>query len=249
MKAREKMIRANLRLVVDIAAKYLKKYPNFPFLDFIQNGNIGLIKAVERYSPSKGTKFSTYATYWIRQIIEREMGNNRTTVCTPIHLIAGISQYKKAKQAIIRKEKSVTRENIAEEMGLTPEKVRGIERAELKFVSLDAVLEDDGKTLHERFSAPAEDTPHYRVVKNRSREQCIRLIKEAKALKVINDEEQNVLFMCFGFCQVGSRAFTLEEVGKKRGITRERVRQIQAKALKKLKDAYTAQFEDMRGAM
>lgn len=244
---RDLVIEANLSLVVSIAKRYHRPNSFLSFGDLISAGNTGLLKAVDRFRVSKKTKFSTYATYWIRQSIQREVANTKTTVRIPIHRGIDLLRYKKAQKAISVRGDVVAFEGIAQEMGMSLDKIKRIERANIDFISLDHDALDDGseRTMYDRVASPIGETPHAGVIRERGFAQCIRVIKESN---VLTDEEQDIIFARFGITHEGGESITLENLGKTRGVTRERVRQIQEIALEKLRKAHMPMFEDMRDA-
>ena len=241
------VIEANLRLVISIAKKYYRPDSFLSLGDLISAGNIGLLKAVDRFRVSKKTRFSTYATYWIRQSLQREVANTKTAVRIPIHRGIDLLRYKKAKKAIGVRGDVVAYEGIAQEMGMSLDKVKRIERANIDFVSLDqdAFDEGSGKTMYDRVASPTEEAPHACVMREHGIAQCIRVIEESN---VLTGEEQDIIFARFGMKHESGESLTLEDLGKTRGVTRERVRQIQEIALEKLRKAHMPMFEDMRDA-
>lgn len=245
--ARKAVIEANLRLVISIAKKYYRPDSFLSLGDLISAGNIGLLKAVERFRVSKKTRFSTYATYWIRQSIQREVANTKTAVRTPIHRGIDLLRYKKAKKAIKVRGEVVARDCIAREMGISAGKVQRIESADIDFTSLDqdGFREGSEKTMYDRVASSIEDAPHHRIIREHGFAQCIRVIEESD---ILTNEEKDVIFKRFGIKQDQGESVTLEKLGKTRGITRERVRQIQEIALEKLRKAHMLMFEDMRDA-
>lgn len=244
---RNLVIEANLRLVVSIVKRYYRPDSFLSLLDLISAGNIGLLKAVDRFRVSKETRFSTYATYWIRQSVQREVANTKTAVRIPIHRGIDLLRYKKAKKAIGVRGDVVAHEGIAQEMGMPLDKIKRIERANIDFISLDQDVFDGGpeKTMYDRVASPIGEASHAGVMRERGFAQCIRVIKESN---VLTDEEQDIIFARFGITHEGGESITLENLGKTRGVTRERVRQIQEIALEKLRKAHMPMFEDMRDA-
>lgn len=244
---RDLVIEANLSLVVSIVKRYYRPNSFLSFGDLISAGNIGLLKAVDRFRVSEETRFSTYATYWIRQSVQREVANTKTAVRIPIHRGADVLRYKKAQKAISARGDVVAFESVAQEMGMSLEKIRRIEHANIELFSLDYDALDDGseKTMYDRVASPIGETPHAGVIRERGFAQCIRVIKESN---VLTDEEQDIIFARFGITHEGGESITLENLGKTRGVTRERVRQIQEIALEKLRKAHMPMFEDMRDA-
>lgn len=244
--ARKTLIESNLRLVVTFAKRDFVPNSFFTLNDLISAGNIGLIKAVKKYKLSFKKRFSTYAGYWIRQAIGREIANNKTTVRTPVGRVLDIAKYRKAKRMLQVRGEDVTRDGIASEMKISLAQVIGIEFAKIKILSVDDD-QDDEKNPHamQRYIAsPIEDIPHRLVVRNRGRAQCLRMIEEAN----LEPREKEVIFKRFGFCQPESRAHTLEEIGKEFRMSKNNVHLIQERALAKLRKRYMPAFEDMRAA-
>src|SRR5262245_35486623 len=226
-KARAWMIKANLRLVVKIA----HDYSNFglPFLDLISEGNIGLMKAVERFDPSKGGKLSTYGSWWIKQSIKRALANKSKTIRLPVHLVDKIS---KMRRTAIRLQEELGREPTDEELGgergITAARVAQLRLAAIRPASLDAPIGDeDSNNFAEVVQDEAADTPYEQL----EEKTVTRMLQEM--VKTLDPREATILRARFGLD--GGPQKTLEEVGQKFGVTRERVRQIQNIALKKLR--------------
>jgi RNA polymerase primary sigma factor len=225
--ARERMIKANLRLVVKIAREY-EDY-GVPLLDLINEGNIGLMKAVERFDPSKGAKLSTYAAWWIKQAIRRALSNQSKTIRLPVHVGDKLLHMRRA---AARLEEEFGREPTDEELGfeldLTPARVAALRRAALAPASLDApVGDDESKRFDEVVQDQSAETP-YAQLEEKTTNDMLR-----QMLTTLPEREQTILRYRFGLEGEGEK--TLEEVGEKFGVTRERIRQIQNLALQKLR--------------
>jgi RNA polymerase primary sigma factor len=226
-KAREHMIKANLRLVVKIARDY--EGIGLPLLDLISEGNIGLMKAVERFDPSKGGKLSTYGSWWIKQSIKRALANQSKTIRLPVHLVDKISKMRRTAmklQEMLGREP--TDEELADEMGMTALRVRQMRQAAVRPASLDAPIGDDDSN---NFSDVVEDENATSPYDNLEDKTVVNMLQDM--VKHLDNREATILRFRFGLD--GGSEKTLEEVGVKFGVTRERVRQIQNLALKKLR--------------
>ena len=226
--AREHMIKANLRLVVKIARDY--DGLGLPLLDLISEGNIGLMKAVERYDPSKGGKLSTYGAWWIKQSIKRALANQAKTIRLPVHLVDKIFRMRRVALKMHEElGREPTDDELADEMGISPARVAMMRAASIRPASLDAPIGDDDSS--NEFAEVVEDptalTP-YKTLENKTVDSMVQLL-----IKDLEPREATILHYRYGLD--GSSERTLEEVGVKFGITRERVRQIQNLALSKLR--------------
>jgi len=225
--AYKKLVASNLRLVISIAKKFLGS--KLTFSDLIQEGNIGLIKAIEKFEPEKEFKFSTYATWWIRQSITKAIADMTKNVRIPVHLIDEISAYNKAVQTLLqRNDREPTIQEIAKELNMPVKKVKKIKTLLLGSGSLDSPIWDDGKNnIWDLLEDENTLKPDENFEKQTLRENLDMIFD------MLDDRERKIVKMRYG---IDGRRYTLDEIGKEFNITRERVRQIEAKVLQKLKD-------------
>lgn len=227
--ARERMINSNLRLVVKIAQDY-SNY-GLPLVDLISEGNMGLMKAVERFDPEKGGKVSTYAAWWIKQSIKRALANQSKTIRLPVHMVDKIARMRRVATVLTEElGREPSTEEIAEELGLPVKKVALLKRASQRPTSLDAPIGDEnGNSYAEIIGDEKAVNPMDALDNNNLHDELDGL------LDLLNDREQQIIDARFGL--KGATPMTLEEVGREFGVTRERIRQLQNLALKKMRNA------------
>src|SRR2546425_1221249 len=228
-KARAQMIKANLRLVVKIAHDYSNL--GLPLLDLVSEGNIGLMKAVERFDPKKGGKLSTYAAWWIKQSIKRALANQAKTIRLPVHLVDKISKMKRVSmQMSERLGREPTDQELADRLELPRAKVAQLRQISVRPASLDAPIGDDDATEFGEIVGDEEAQTPFELLRDKNLRNEV-----GGLLDVLDDREKKIIFQRFGLD--GGKPKTLEEVGKKFGVTRERIRQLQNIALSKLRRA------------
>src|SRR5271155_795207 len=227
--ARSLMIRSNLRLVVKIAHDYANL--GLPLLDLISEGNVGLMKAVERFDPTKGGKLSTYGAWWIKQSIKRALANQSKTIRLPVHLVDKISKMRRVSLQMSEElGREPTDEELSEEIGISSGKLSQLETVSIRPASLDAPISDDDSTEFGEIVADEDAQTPFELFRDKNMRDEL-----SELLEVLDERERTIIFERFGLD--GGEPKTLEEVGKKFGVTRERIRQLQNIALAKLRRA------------
>ena len=230
LEARDRLICSNLRLVVSIAKKYRGCVTTLSFMDLIQEGNCGLIKAIEKYDPDSGCRLSTYATWWIRQAITRAISDKDRSIRLPVHVSENVRKIRKAisDQISTGDGEAVTLEGLSEQLEMEEDKIEYLLQVNQQIISMDAPLGDDENTTMENFVEDRDAISPEEYSLNLAAKQELR-----KQLGTLSPREEKVLYMRYGLN--GDASKTLEEIGNIFGVTRERIRQIEKKALRKLR--------------